>query len=308
MAVMIVRQFKFNERVAIEAMMKSNFVDVNNIVNTIYSLAKYNYHVLHLKDKVNYNRILKYITDNCPHIYEESIYSDIEGCIKSAKKHALATIKEVCITKSELDIIRSLNNIRQEKAIFVILAVTKYFDILTNKDYDAVFLTNSEICNLARITIPVKERDGFMQFAYDNGLLMRHCWPESTIKKVTFVSKNTDDEVILRLKEEDFKDLAYTYLAFLNPRQFKRCFRCKKWIRHKNNGNELCKECREQQLEEKDMIKTGNCIDCGKEFYVDVRNMTKCRCDGCQKEHRKEWDRERKRNVKEENSTFVFES
>lgn len=282
MAVMIVRQFKFNERVAIEAMMKSNFVDVNNIINTIYSLAKYNYHVLHLKDKVNYNRILKYITDNCSHIYEESIYSDIEGCIKNAKKHALATIEEVCITKSELDIIRSLNNIRQEKAIFVILAVTKYFDVLTNKDYDAVFLTNSEICNLARITIPVKERDEFMQFAYDKGLLMRHCWPESTIKKVTFVSKNKDDEIVLRLKEEDFKDLAYTYLAYLNPRQFKRCFRCKKWIRNKNNGNELCKECREQQPKEKDMIKTGSCIDCGKEFYVSVLNTKTCRCEECQ--------------------------
>lgn len=278
---MIVRQFKFNERVAIEAMMKSSFVDVNNIVNTIYSLAKYNYHVLHLKDKVNYNRILKYITDNCSHIYEESIYSDIEGCIKNAKKHSLATIDEVCITKSELDIIRSLNDIRQEKAIFVILAVTKYFNVLANKDYDAVFLTNSEICNLARITIPVKERDEFMQFAYDNGLLMRHCWPESTIKKVTFVSKNQDDEVILKLKEEDFKDLAYTYLAYLNPRQFKRCFRCKKWIRNKNNGNQLCKECREQQPEEKDMIKTGNCIDCGKEFYVSILNTKTNRCEEC---------------------------
>lgn len=288
MAVMIVKQFKFNERVAIEAMMKSNFVDVNNIVNTIYSLAKYNYHVLHLKDKVNYNRILKYITDNCSHIYEESIYSDIEGCIKNAKRHSLATIDEVCITKSELDIIRSLNNIRQEKAIFVILAVTKYFDVLTNKDYNAVFLTNSEICNLARITIPVKERDEFMQFAYDKELLMRHCWPESTIKKVTFVSKNEDDAVILRLKEEDFKDLAYTYLAYLNPRQFKRCFRCKKWIRNKNNGNELCKECREQQPEEKDMIKTVYCSDCNEPIYVSILDTETCRCPKHRDEHLKE--------------------
>lgn len=280
--VTIVKQFKFNERIAIEKMMKSNFVDTNNIVNTIYSLAKYNYHVLHLKDKANYNRILKYITENCHNIFEENIYTDIEGCIKNAKKHVLVTINEVCITKGELDIIRSLNNIRQEKAIFVILAVTKYFDVLTNKEYDAVFLTNSEICNLARITIPTKERDEFMQFAYDKGLLIRHCWPESTIKKVSFVSRDENDEVVLRLKEEDFKDLAYTYLAYLNPGQFKRCFRCKKWIRNKNKGNQLCKECREQQPEEKDMIKTGNCIDCGKEFYVDVRNMTKCRCDECQ--------------------------
>ena len=290
------KMYKFNEQMAIEAIMRSNFVDVNNVTNTIYSLAKYNYHVLHLKDKVSYNRILKYITENCQNIYEAAIYADIEGCIKNAKKHILATIDEVCITKSELDVIIGLGDIKQEKAMFAILALTKYFNALNGKEYDAVFLTNSDICNLARITIPVKDRDEFMQFAYDKGLLYRHCFPESTIKKVSFVSRDENDKVVLRLKEEDFKDLAYTYLAYLNPRQFKRCFRCKKWIRNKNKGNELCKECREQQPEEKDMIKTGNCIDCGKEFYVDVRNMTKCRCDNCQREFDKIYHREYMRN------------
>lgn len=290
------KQYKFNEKMAIEAMIKSNFVDVNNITNTIYSLAKYNYHVLNLKDKANYNKVLQYITDNCPNIYEEAIYSDIEGCIKSAKKHIMATIDEICITENELEIIKSLNDIKQEKAIFVILALTKYFNALNGRDYDAVFLTNSDICNLARITIPVKGRDVFMQFAYDKELLRRHCFPESTMKKVSFVSRDENDEVVLRLKEEDFKDLAYTYLAYLNPNQFKRCFRCKKWIRNKGKGNQLCKECRNQHLEEKDMIKTGNCVDCGKEFYVDVRNMTKCRCDDCQHEADKIYHREYMRN------------
>lgn len=281
------KQYKFNEKMAIEAMIKSNFVDVNNITNTIYSLAKYNYHVLNLKDKANYNKVLQYITDNCPNIYEEAIYSDIEGCIKSAKKHIMATIDEICITKNELEIIKSLNDIKQEKAIFVILALTKYFNALNGKDYDAVFLTNSDICNLARITIPVKERDIFMQFAYDKELLRRHCFPESTIKKVSFVSRDENDEIILRLKEEDFKDLAYTYLAYLNPSQFKRCFRCKKWIRNKSKGNQLCKECRDQQPEEKDMIKTVYCIDCSTPIYVSVFDSATCRCENCQLDNRK---------------------
>lgn len=36
------------------------------------------------------------------------------------------------------------------------------------------------------------------------------------------------------------------------------------------------------------------CIDCGEWIEVDARNMTKCRCDNCQKEYRRLWDRERK--------------
>ena len=38
------------------------------------------------------------------------------------------------------------------------------------------------------------------------------------------------------------------------------------------------------------------CIDCGEWFEVDSRNTTKIRCDFCQAEHRKQLDRERKRN------------
>jgi hypothetical protein len=64
----------------------------------------------------------------------------------------------------------------------------------------------------------------------------------------------------------------------------------------------MCKGCQESSSD----MKTRWCIDCGKEFIVDIRNMTKCRCDECQHEHRKEWDRERKRQQKEQNSTFVI--
>ncbi len=44
--------------------------------------------------------------------------------------------------------------------------------------------------------------------------------------------------------------------------------------------------------------KTIICIDCGRDVEVDARNMTKIRCDNCQKEHRKKYDRDRKRKIK----------
>lgn len=284
------KQFKFDEQAAIEKMLKSNFVDKNNVTNTIYSLAKYNYHVLNLDDKENYNRILKYVVNNCENIYEESIYSDIENCIKSAKKHVLATIKEVCITQSELNTIRSLNDIKQEKAIFVLLAVSKYFNLLNNKNYDAAFLTNADICKMARITIPTKDRDEFMQFAYDKELLLRHTWCNSTIKKLTFVSHDEEDNVVLRLGEGDFKDLAYVYLAHISPSKFRRCVSCGRWMRVNKQDKRLCTECSNSAatVEEKDCFKTVVCIDCGKSIYVPLLNTKTCRCEECQENKDKE--------------------
>lgn len=282
------KEFKFNEQSAIENMMKVKFVDKNNVTNTIYSLAKYNYHVLHLDDQANYNHILKYITQNCDNIYEEGIYKDIEGCIKSAKKHNFASIEEICITQSELDVIQSLADIKQEKVTFVILAISKYFNALNNKVYDAAFLTNADICKMARITIPVNERDVFMQFAYDKEVLQRHTFADSTIKRVTFVSHDDTDPVVLRLKENDFRDLAYTYLAYLTPHKYRKCIICQGWMRKYSKGRQVCKECSDKQELAKDRLKTGVCVDCGELFYVDTRNNTKCRCDVCQEKHRKQ--------------------
>lgn len=283
------KEFKFNEQSAIENMIKINFVDINNITNTIYSLAKYNYHALHLGDNANYNHILKYIVSNCSNVYEENIYHDIEGCINNAKKHKFVSISEVCITESEIDVIKSLEDIRQQKAIFVILATSKYLNALSGNDYDAVFLNNADICKMARITIPVNERDVFMQFAYDKGILQRHTWPDSIIKKVLFISHNVNDKVVLRLSENDFKDLAYTYLAYLTPNKFRRCVVCKRWMRRDSKGGQICKECADKEPIEKSTLKIGTCVDCGQSFYVDIRNNSKERCDVCQEQHRKDY-------------------
>ena len=282
------KEFKFNEQSVIENMMKINFVDVNNIINTIYSIAKYNYHALHLGDAANYNHILKYITSNCSNVYEENIYQDIEGCINNAKKHKFVSIDEVCITESEIDVIKSLEDIKQQKAIFVILATSKYLNALSGNDYDAVFLNNADICKMARITIPVNERDVFMQFAYDKGLLQRHTWPNSIIKKVLFISHNEDDKVVLRLNENDFKDLAYTYLAYLTPHKFRRCIVCKRWMRRDSKGRQVCKSCSDKETFKNDNIKVIECIDCGKPIYVSIFDSATCRCEECQAKKRKD--------------------
>lgn len=44
--------------------------------------------------------------------------------------------------------------------------------------------------------------------------------------------------------------------------------------------------------------KVIQCIDCGEWIEVDSRNMKKTRCNSCQKEYRKQWDRARKKELK----------
>ena len=41
--------------------------------------------------------------------------------------------------------------------------------------------------------------------------------------------------------------------------------------------------------------KVIQCVDCGEWINVNIKDTKACRCAECQKEHRKQWDRERKR-------------
>lgn len=280
--------FLFNERSAIEKMVKMKFVDNDNVFITIRDLARYNHFVFGMTDDENYNCILKYLKYNGNNINEENVYQIIDECVKKAKKYQFMRVDEVFITRSELDFIESLNDIKREKIAFVLLASAKYYDAMRGTQKHTAYMRNSDICKLARITIPVGERDVFMQFAYDCGVLSRHSRASSIEKKVLFVSTDDDDKIILKLKESDFKDLAYTYLAYKTPHMFRRCVVCNCWIRKNSQDRRICKNCYDDESEEKNPIKEIQCVDCGRSVYISSFNTKTCRCDDCQKKQEKE--------------------
>lgn len=284
--------FLFNEQSAIENMIKMHIVDNDNVFVTIKDLARYNHFVNQMDKDDNYTSILKYLQNYGQNINEENVYQIIDECVRRAKKHPFKQVDEICITKSELSFIKSLNDIKKEKIAFVLLASAKYYDTTRNTKYCTTYMKNSDICKLARVTVPVSDRNIFMQFAYDCGVLSRHSRAASTEKKVLFVSQDETDKVVLRLKENDFKDLAYTYLAYKTPHKFRRCVMCNCWIKKDSKDRRLCKECSDKGIEEKNMIKEIQC-ECGKSVYVSIFDNKTCRCAECQNEANSKSNRER---------------
>ncbi len=266
-------------------MIDMRVVDNDNVFVTIKDLARYNYFVNNMEKEDNYKSILKYLQNNGENINEENVYKIIDECIQRAKKYPFKLVEEVCITKSEMEFIKKLDNIKQEKIAFVLLASAKYYDATRDTKYGTAYMKNSDICKLARITIPVAERNVFMQFAYDCGVLSRHSRAASTEKKVLFVSQDNNDEVVLRLKENDFKDLAYTYMAYIIPHKYRRCVACNCWIKKDSRDRRLCKECSDKGIEEKNTIKEVQCVDCGSSVYVSIHDSETCRCEACRSKH-----------------------
>lgn len=277
--------FLFNEQSAIENMIQMQIVDNDNLFITIKDLARYNFFVNEMEKEDNYKSILKYLQKNGQNINEENVYQIIDDCVKRAKKYPFKQVDEVCITENELQFIKDLNNIKQEKIAFVLLACAKYYDVTRGTQYCTAYMKNSDICKLARITIPVDDRNIFMQFAYDCGVLSRHSRAASTEKKVLFVSEDNDDKVVLRLKENDFKDLAYTYMAYITPHKYRRCVACNCWIKKDSKDRRLCKECSDKGIEEKNTVKEVQCVDCGHSVYVSIHDSETCRCEECRAKH-----------------------
>ena len=222
------------------------------------------------------------------------IYEFVHKAINSAKKVGLKQVEHIYITRSELNFISSLDDIKLEKIAFVLLALAKYHNEVSGEDSDMVYIKLSEVKNMARINMNRIDFEYFYANLYDKGVLQHNTSPTSTIQIVDFVSHNPDDAVVFELQEVDYLELAYVYLSWKNDNKgYTRCTKCNRLMRQsKTKPRKYCEECAKYEpIGEKTVV----CADCGVEFKVDARNTTKIRCDNCQVEHRKAWDRERKR-------------
>lgn len=284
------KEYIFNERASVEEMIESGSVDEININKTIKKLARYNYYILGLSEDDNYNAIVAYMNKNCSYFSEVGSYSDIKGCIRDASKSVWKDIRQVVITKSELDVIQSLNDIRQEKIAFVLLADAKYDNACKHKQLNLSYLSTSDLYRLARVTMPINERSMFLHFLYEKGLVEININPTTSHKKLLYVSEQ-DDDIGIVLTENNYKELAFTYVNWKDG-GYKECKSCGRLFKVKTNG-QYCKKCapKYKPIESKIIV----CIDCGKEFVVDGIVKNKVRCDDCQNEHVKRYDRERKK-------------
>lgn len=285
--------FKFDDRRDIEEKIHSNYVNQENPEDTIRDLARYNHHVLGMKKEDNYDAILNYMIRNCSDFYEEKYFKIIYRNISSAKKYKFRSVAPVKITRNEIDKIVGLNDIRKEKIAFVLLAVAKYYNNVSSDNNNRMYMSMSDLFKLARVSIPCKERAGYLHFAYEEGILVEHTFVGTNLKVVGFVDDNS--ETIIELGEDDYKELAYSYLNYKSG-GYKHCKGCGKLFKmHKNAPGRLyCKEC--GQKEEASEFKVIKCADCGVDLVVGTLNTKTCRCEDCQQKALKEsWKNASKR-------------
>lgn len=292
------KDYVFNEKKDIEDMINANFVDENNPTNTIKMIARYNHYVCQLDKDQSYNVINDYMRKNCSSYSEVGYYTAIQGCVKDATKRVWRDISQVIITKKELDVIKALNDDRQEKLAFVLLADAKYENACKDRNVNYSNISIPELYRQARVTMPVKDRNMFLSFLYDNQLVQRNLNPDSSGFKLLYIYD--EDDTALLLSENNYKELAFTYMNWKYG-GYKECCGCGRLFKPKGNA-QYCKSCTKENNTPRDRF--IKCVDCGEIVEIGKFDSKTCRCSECQdKALHKSWAEAAQRYRKSKNKS-----
>ena len=176
--------------------------------------------------------------------FDESCYSNvISDAIKKAHQYPFYVIDNIKITQSELDIISSLDNLRAEKVLFVLLCMAKQQRMSNGFTNGLVKYSITELCKLARVSVPADDREYILYEIVKMGFLGYPKKNNTQCLIVNFI--NNEDNVVLTLDEVDCQELAYVYLSWKNGgKGYTRCQKCNRLMKQsKTRPKQYCECC-----------------------------------------------------------------
>ena len=231
-----------NEQKYAEDLYNGNNDSVKSIVSKIGYITRYHLYVLQLSDADNYRFTVSWMCANHDN-FDESYYSNlISDAIKRAHKLPFYDVGSIKITQKELDLIASLNNLRAEKMLFVLLCMAKQQSVAYGFDGGLVKYSISDICKLARVSVPADDREYILHDIVQSGLL--RC-PKKNDTKCLIVTFIDNGDAALSLDDVDCNELAYVYLSWKNNgKGYTRCKMCNVIMRQsKTKPRKYCEDC-----------------------------------------------------------------
>lgn len=275
-----------NEADYAKSLYEGKIMDVKSIMAKIRYVVRYLIYSKQYDDDAVYQETVKWLQryqDN----FDESCYSNVVvGAIKGAHKYPFYHIDNICITQSELNAIVSLNDLRAEKILFVLLCMAKHQSIANGFTNGLVKYSITDVCKMARISVPAEDREYIVHKILKCGFIEA---PKKNDSECLFVKIINNENIVLTLDEADCQELAYAYLNWKNNGVgYGRCECCNKLMKKpKKNPHRFCEECEQIIGDVPGDMKVVRCVDCGQLVCVSVFDSQTCRCEECQNENRK---------------------
>lgn len=216
--------------------------DIKSIMAKIRYITRYLIHSEKKSDDEAYTETVKWLKQNHNNFDESSYSNVISDAIKAASKYPFYIIDNIKITHSELEIISSLDNLRAEKILFVLLCMAKQQSMSNGFTNGLVKYSITDLCKTARVSVPADDREYILYEIVQKGLLG---YPKKNNTQCLIVNFINTDEVVLALDEMDCQELAYVYLHWKNEgKGYTRCQKCNRWMKQsKTKPKKYCEDC-----------------------------------------------------------------
>jgi hypothetical protein len=217
--------------------------DVKSIMAKIRYITRYLVHSEQKSDNDVYKDTVEWLKQYHNNFDESSYSNVISDAVKAAPKYPFYIIENIKITQSELEIISSLDNLRAEKILFVLLCMAKQQSMSNGFTNGLVKYSITDLCKTARVSVPADDREYILYEIVQRGLLG---YPKKNNTQCLIVNFINTDEVALELDEIDCQELAYVYLKWKNDgKGYTKCQRCNRLIKQSKNGiRKYCETCR----------------------------------------------------------------
>ena len=148
-------------------------------------------------------------------------WDTIERAIKVAQKRQALHIESIKIYTSELDAINNIKGVPARRLAFTLLCLSKYWDIVRNKNDHWVNSSMSDIMNMANIKTSLKYQCLMYYDLTEAGLIQLSKKVDNTNVQVCFAQ----DYGEVAMEITDFRNLGYRYLMHIGQPFFE-CENC----------------------------------------------------------------------------------
>lgn len=216
--------------------------EIKSIMTKIRYITRYLVHSEHKNNDEVYRATVQWLKEYHNNFDESSYSNVISDAIKGATKYPFYIIDNIKITQSELDAISSLDNLRAEKILFVLLCMAKQQSMANGFTNGLVKYSITELCKMARVSVPADDREYILYEIVRKGLLG---YPKKNNTQCLIVNFINTDEVALELDETDCQELAYAYLSWKNEgKGYTKCQRCHRLMKQgKTKPKKYCETC-----------------------------------------------------------------
>lgn len=157
-----------------------------------------------------------------------------------AFKHEAIQIDSIIITKPEMDKIDSLDGKQIRRLAFVLLCLSKYWNIANSQNNNWVNSKDNEIMALANINTSIRRQCAMYSSLRDCGMIQFPNRIDNTNVRVCFITPGETSMVVT-----DFRNLGYQYLKYHGEPYFE-CQNCGVTAKRENATGrkpKYCKEC-----------------------------------------------------------------